>query len=413
MPSFAKFGNDLYAGRRSFDFVGRRLQWYVIAAAMVLLSLLGLGVRQLNPGLEFRGGSEFRIPNVADTSQTLAIDAVHSVVPGSDVRPSVVGGSNLRIQTDKLTSAQTDRVVDALAKAYGTTQERISRSFVGPSWGFDVTKKALISLAVFLTLVALVIALYFRTWKMAVSALAALIHDLVITVGVYALVGFEVTPASVIGFLTILGYSLYDTVVVFDKVRENTEHITATTRRTFGEAANLAVNQTLVRSINTSVVALLPVGSILFIGSLLLGAGTLKDIALALFVGIAVGTYSSVFIATPLLVHLREREPELAMQAQRVWRKRTEAAERAASVESTVKVGAGSGARTATAVAADTGSGGATSGGTAPGGVEVGEAADGEPADGARASGQRQQPRRTGSGARGSGSRRRSGGRRR
>ena len=172
------------------------------------------------------------------------------------------------------------------------------------------------------------IALYFRTWKMAVAAIVALVHDLLLTVGVYAIVGFEVTPASVIGFLTILGYSLYDTVVVFDKVRENTEHITATTKRTYGEAANLAVNQTLVRSINTSVVALLPVASILFIGAFLLGAGTLKDISLALFVGIAAGTYSSIFIATPLLVHLREREPELRAQAERVRRKRAEARRR-------------------------------------------------------------------------------------
>jgi preprotein translocase subunit SecF len=228
-------------------------------------------------------------------------------------------------------------------------------------------------------LVALVIALYFRTWKMAVAALVALLHDLTLTVGVYAIVGFEVTPASVIGFLTILGYSLYDTVVVFDKVRENTEHITATTKRTFGEAANLAVNQTLVRSINTSVVALLPVGSILFIGAFLLGAGTLKDIALALFVGIAVGTYSSVFIATPLLVHLREKEPELALQAERVRRKRAEAAAQPAPVAAEPLV-APAGAGVAAGVAPVSVPAGGPGGG------------DGE----ARATGQRQQPRRSG-----------------
>ncbi|HVN12301.1 MAG TPA: protein translocase subunit SecF, partial [Kineosporiaceae bacterium] len=161
------------------------------------------------------------------------------------------------------------------------------------------------------------------------AAIVALIHDLIITAGIYALVGFEVTPESVIGFLTILGYSLYDTVVVFDKVRENTEHIGATTKRTYAEAANLAVNQTLVRSINTSVVALLPVGAILFIGALLLGAGTLKDISLALFVGIAAGTYSSIFIATPLLVQLRMREPEMKAQAERVQHRRSEERTRA------------------------------------------------------------------------------------
>jgi preprotein translocase subunit SecF len=389
MPSFAKFGNDLYSGRRSIDFVGRRKTWYLIAAVAVTISLLGLGVGGLNAGLEFRGGSEFRISDVKDTSQFTATSAVTGVVPGADVRTSVVGGTNLRIQTDKLTSAQTDNVVNALAKAYGTTQDKISRSFVGPSWGADVTKKALISLAVFLVLVALVIALYFRTWKMAVAGLVALAHDLLITVGVYALVGFEVTPASVIGFLTILGYSLYDTVVVFDKVRENTEHITASTKRTFGEAANLAVNQTLVRSINTSVVALLPVGSILFIGAFLLGAGTLKDIALSLFVGIAVGTYSSIFIATPLLVHLRENEPELRIQAERVRRKRAEAAAGAVeAVGPAVTAGVGAGLGPASASVS----------GASGGGAEHEQ----------RPGGQRQQPRRTGTASRG-----RSGGRKR
>ncbi len=380
MPSFAKFGNDLYAGRRSFDFVGKRRRWYAIAAVAVLVSLLGLGIRGLNPGLEFRGGSEFRITKVQDTSQTAAINAVHSVVAGADVRPTLIGTDGLRIQTDKLTADQTDEVVTALSKAYGVDQAQITRSFVGPSWGADVTNKAVTSLAVFLVLVALVIALYFRTWKMAVAGLVALVHDLLITVGVYALVGFEVTPASVIGFLTILGYSLYDTVVVFDKVRENTDHITATTKRTFGEAANQAVNQTLVRSINTSAVALLPVASILFIGAFLLGAGTLKDIALSLFVGIAVGTYSSIFIATRPLVHLREREPELALQAERVRRKRAEAAAResaAGSAEVVVTAGVGAAGPLAAAAAGASGGGGAGR-------------AEGD----ARSGGQRQQPRR-------------------
>jgi preprotein translocase subunit SecF len=386
MASFTQFGNDLYAGRRSIDFVGRRRLWYLVAAIAMLISLAGLGINRLNPGLEFRGGSEFRIANVDDTSQLTASGVVSEVVPGSESRVSVVGGDDLRIQTDKLTSAQTEQVVEELAKAYGTTQDQISRSFVGPSWGADVTSKALISLGVFLVLVALVIALYFRTWKMAVAGLVALVHDLLLTVGVYALVGFEVTPASVIGFLTILGYSLYDTVVVFDKVRENTEHITATTKRTFGEAANMAVNQTLVRSINTSVVALLPVGSILFIGAFLLGAGTLKDIALALFVGIAVGTYSSVFIATPLLVHLREREPELALQAERVRRKRAEAAASSAAAAEAV----------ASSKSADAGEeAGAEEGAKAePVGVGVGERET-------RGTAQRQQPRRGGPVSRG------------
>jgi preprotein translocase subunit SecF len=373
MPSFAKFGNDLYAGRRSFNFVGHRRRWYAIAAVAVLVSLSGVFFRGLNPGLEFRGGSEFRIQKIHDTSQATAVAAVTSVVPGADVRVSSVGSDAIRIQTDKLTSQQTDTVVQSLASRYQINQDQISRSFVGPSWGADVTSKAVTSLIVFLVLVAAVIALYFRTWKMAVAGLVALVHDLIITVGVYALVGFEVTPASVIGFLTILGYSLYDTVVVFDKVRENTDHITATTRRTFGEAANMAVNQTLVRSINTSVVALLPVASILFIGAFVLGAGTLKDIALALFVGIAVGTYSSIFIATPLLVHLREGEPDIALQAERVRRKRAEAAQRPAGEDEAL----------------------VTSGVTATGTQAPAAAGGGSAEAGSRSSGgQRQQPRR-------------------
>lgn len=322
MPSFAQLGNDLYTGRTSFDFVGRRRLWYLIAAAAVLISVLAVGLRGLNPGIEFRGGTEFRISGTSVTSEIAGEEAVTSVVPGAQVRVSRLNEDSMRVQADQLTDAELEPVRDALAAVYEVSPDAISQSFVGPTWGADVTRQAMIGLVVFLALVALVISVYFRTWTMAVAALVALLHDLLLTVGVYALVGFEVTPASVIGFLTILGYSLYDTVVVFDKVRENTDHVMASTRRTYAEAANLAVNQTLVRSVNTSVVALLPVGAILFIGAFLLGAGTLKDIALALFVGIAAGTYSSVFIATPLLVQLREREPEIRAQAARVAKRR-------------------------------------------------------------------------------------------
>ncbi|HYY12418.1 MAG TPA: protein translocase subunit SecF [Kineosporiaceae bacterium] len=339
MSRFATFGNDLHSGRRSIDFVGRRKLWYAIAAVLMLASLLALATRGLNEGIQFRGGSEFRVSKVADPNTRTAQDAVGRALPGAAVPlVSVVGGSDIRVQTDQLDQQQVAKVKTSLAQAYKVPENDITTDFVGPSWGKDVSNKAVTSLIVFLVLVSLVIALYFRTWKMAVAAIVALVHDLLLTVGIYALVGFEVTPESVIGFLTILGYSLYDTVVVFDKVRENTEHITATTKRTFAEAANLAVNQTLVRSINTSVVALLPVGAILFIGALLLGAGTLKDISLALFVGIAAGTYSSIFIATPLLVHLREREPEMKAQAERVLRRRRDEAARGAEPE---LVGAG------------------------------------------------------------------------
>ncbi|HEX2808142.1 MAG TPA: protein translocase subunit SecF, partial [Kineosporiaceae bacterium] len=329
MPSFAVFGNDLYTGRRSIDFVGRRKTWYLVAVIAMAVSLIGLGIRGLNLGIEFKGGSEFQITKSSVTSEIAGSEAVTRIVPGADVRVSKVG-SGIRVTTDRLVDSQVAPVQTAIAKAYKVSPDEVSTSFVGPSWGQDVSSKALTGLIVFLIAVAIVIALYFRTWTMALAAIVALVHDLILTVGVYALVGFEVTPASVIGFLTILGYSLYDTVVVFDKVRENTDNITSSTKRTFGEAANLAINQTLVRSINTSVVALLPVASILFIGAFLLGAGTLKDISLSLFVGIAAGTYSSIFIATPLLAHLRQREPEMRAQADRVRRRRTEAAAAAA-----------------------------------------------------------------------------------
>jgi preprotein translocase subunit SecF len=414
MPSFAKFGNDLYTGRRSIDFVGRRRLWYLIAAVAVALSLLGLGVRGLNLGLEFTGGSEFQVSKAKTMSQSAGSDAVHSVVPGVEARVSTVGGDGIRITT-KIGAEQIKAVQLAVAKAYGVPEGQVSSQFIGPTWGRDVSNKALQGLVVFLIAVALVIALYFRTWKMALAAIIALVHDLLLTVGVYAIVGFEVTPASVIGFLTILGYSLYDTVVVFDKVRENTDHITATTKRNFAEAANLAINQTLVRSINTSVVALLPVASILFIGTFLLGTGVLKDIALSLFVGIAAGTYSSIFIATPLLAHLREIEPEMKAQADRVRRKRAEAGpatsdvvedddaeQTSADADVLAVVGAG-GAQQATgeaepdAASSPARSGRGSTGGSAPGSAgESGSSGSGG-AGRQSAAGQRQQPRRGGS----------------
>jgi len=354
MPSFSTFGNELYSGKRSIDFIGRRRLWYTIATVAMVISFLALGINRLNPGIEFRGGTEFRVDHTSVTSQTVGVDVITKIAPGAEVRPSKVGANGMRFQADRVTSAQLDPVKQALQAAYKVTANDVSSSFVGPTWGSDVTRQAIIGLVVFLILVAGVIAAYFRTWKMAVAGLVALLHDLILTVGVYALVGFEVTPASVIGFLTILGYSLYDTVVVFDKVRENTDHVLASTKRTFAEAANLAINQTLVRSINTSVVALLPVASILFIGAFLLGAGTLKDISLALFVGIAAGTYSSIFIATPLLTTLRANEPELVAQAERVAKRRADEASApstGAGPEATAVLTGGGGVATLTAPA--------------------------------------------------------------
>ncbi len=325
MPSFAQFGNDLYTGRRSFDIVGHRRRWFLAAAAIVALSLVLLVARGLNPGIEFRGGSEFVVSGAVTLDESLAQDALAAIGSDSVARVSVVGGSSVRVQTEELTSEETDALQAELADAYGVPVEEVTSTFIGPTWGADVTRKAVQGLITFLVLVTLVMAAYFRTWTMAVAAIVALLHDVVLTVGLYAGIGFEVTPATVIGFLTILGYSLYDTVVVFDKVRENTAHVIEQTRVTYGEAANLAINQTLVRSINTSVVGVLPVASILFVGAFLLGAGTLRDIALALFIGMIASTASSIFIATPLEVALRERQPAIAAHTATVLARRQEA----------------------------------------------------------------------------------------
>ncbi|WP_431843674.1 protein translocase subunit SecF [Calidifontibacter indicus] len=323
MMSFAQFGNDLYTGRRQFDFVGRRRTWYAISIVLLVLAALGLFGRGLNLSLEFKGGSELRVQGVTqmDNYEQRARDTVRKVT-GSDDPISVtkLGTNQIRIQAKNLgdnSAATTDKVSQALATEFGVPTASVDSSYIGPSWGKTVTNKALVALVVFLVLVSVVLALYFRTWAMAFAALVALLHDLAFTVGIYALTGFEVSPATMIGFLTILGYSIYDTVVVFDKVRENAAEAFATGRRTYGQAANYAVNQTLVRSINTSVVALLPILSLLVVGFTLLGPGTLLDLALVLFVGIAVGTYSSIFIATPLLVSLRNREPAVQELARR------------------------------------------------------------------------------------------------
>lgn len=319
MSKFRELGNQLYSGERSIDFVGRRKLWYAIALVVIVLSVALPAARGgFNFGIEFRGGSEFRLTNTQELPQSLAVEAIQEVVPGVQVVVTEVGANDLRIQTEQLADVESEEARLNLAEAYSVPSEEVASSFIGPNWGADVTRQALIGLVAFLLIVSILMALYFRSWKMSAAALLALAHDLIITIGIYGAVGFEVTPAAVIGFLTILSYSLYDTVVVFDKVRENTLEIEFSETRTFGEMVNLAVNQTLVRSINTSIVAVLPVASILFIGSVLLGAGTLRDIALALFVGTIVGTYSSIFLAAPVYVHLREREPALKAAADKV-----------------------------------------------------------------------------------------------
>jgi preprotein translocase subunit SecF len=310
-----QIGHRLYTGELSIDFVGRRKLWYVISVAILIVSVLAVLFRGLNFGIEFRGGAEFRVP-AAQCSVEQARNAVGALTESEPV-VQTLGNGDLRVQTEALSEGEPDQVRSVLADTCGVPADSISTQLIGPSWGEEITNKAVIALIVFLVLVVGFIWIIFER-KMAIAAIVALLHDIVITVGLYALVGFDVTPSTLIGLLTILGYSLYDTVVVFDSIRENTRGITASNQTTYSEAANLSVNQTLVRSINTSLIALLPVAAILFVGAYVLGAGTLKDLSLVLFVGIAASTYSSIFIATPLLADLKEREPAMKALRRRV-----------------------------------------------------------------------------------------------
>jgi preprotein translocase subunit SecF len=324
MASFAKFGNDLYTGARSFNIVGNRRIWFSIAGALIIIAILVPVFKGFNFSVEFSGGSLFTVSDAGkNPDQALATKAVGAVVPGEVPTVVVAGGTNVQVTTNLLTNTQTLQVQSRLADAYNVPEKNVAASFIGATWGQDITQSAIEALIAFIVLAIIIMALYFRTWKMSVAAIVALAHDLIIVVGVYAILGFEVSPDAVIGLLTILGYSLYDTVVVFDKIRENTSEDGEKSVRTFSESVNLAVNQTLVRSINTSVVALLPVASILFIGATLLGAGTLRDISLALFVGILSGTYSTIFVAAPLYAWLREREPEIQKRTTRTTVART------------------------------------------------------------------------------------------
>ena len=339
MASLSQLGNSLYRGDVSYNIVARRKAWYLVSAILVILSLATLGVRGLNLGIEFKGGAEFSVPLTVANNES--VTQARETVLATGETPStvtIIGGKTVRIQTPALTTEASNALSAALAESFAVEEANIKVQLVGPSWGDEVTKNALRALLVFLVLVTIFLSFYFE-WQMAVAALVALAHDVLITVGIYALSGFEVTPASVIGFLTILGYSLYDTVVVFDKVKENTHGIHGGSRTTYSEAANLALNQTLVRSINTSVVALLPVLSILVVGVSLLGVGTLNDLALALFVGMLVGTYSSIFIATPILCQMKERTPDNIALAKRVEARR-KGGDAANDVKLEVKVGA-------------------------------------------------------------------------
>ena len=337
MGRMSRLGNALYEGDVSIDFVGRRWLWYSISAVIIVVAMSGLYFKGLNFGIEFQGGVEYQVSVPRDQVTQDNVDKIRGAVAGTGIdaasSPIVnTSGDSIRVQTEELDNDQAREVTNAIAEAVNADpSDDISTQDIGASWGEQVADRALLGLGVFLVLVVLFIWAYFREWKMSVGALVALAHDVIITVGVYALSGFEVTPATVTGVLTILGFSLYDTVVVFDKVKENTRSLSKS-RRTYAELANLAVNQTLVRSINTSIVALLPVGVILYVGVASLGTGSLKDLSLSLFVGMAAGAYSSIFIATPLAVHLKSKEKAITQQDARAKSRQRREVDRYADV---------------------------------------------------------------------------------
>jgi preprotein translocase subunit SecF len=314
------FATRLYRGATSFDIIGKRKWWYSGSAVVMLIGIVAIIVLGLNPSIDFKGGDVFQGPLNGHS-----LDQVVSVFRAQGVTPELqqtTGQRQFRIETETLTqigeTSQVTKINNALVSQIGIkSADDINFQGIGSSWGSQITHKAILGLVIFLIAVTGYMTLRFE-WKMAVAAIVALIHDLVITAGIYALSGLQVSPSTVIALLTILGYSLYDTVVVFDKVRENTASIAGGSRMTFSQAANLAVNQTLVRSINTSVIALLPVIGLLAIGVGILGAGSLQDLSFALLIGLASGAYSSIFIATPLLCDIKEREPVYQALARRV-----------------------------------------------------------------------------------------------
>jgi len=321
MSRLGNLGGRLYRGEISINFVNRQRLWYTISGFILVISLFALIFRGLDFSVEFKGGSLFTVPATATVTQT-SLEQVVTANGGtnptvSEVKPFNGKAPSWQVQTTQLSTTQSLKIQSAISHKYGIAPANVSITTVGSSWGSQVTQHAIEALIAFLIVIVLYLSIMFE-WRMAAAAFVALAHDIVITVGVYALTGFQVSPATVIGLLTILGYSLYDTVVVFDKVRENTAPLLGTRKTTYSEAANLALNQTLVRSINTSLTALLPVAAILIVGTLLLGNGELKDLSLVLFVGMLSGTYSSICIATPVLADLKEREPQYQQLAKQV-----------------------------------------------------------------------------------------------
>ncbi|MFF4016944.1 protein translocase subunit SecF [Streptomyces sp. NPDC001843] len=324
MSKLGNLGARLHRGEISYDFVGKRKIWYGVSILITITAILGLAVRGLNMGIEFKGGAVFTTPTHMSTSVAKAEEYAQDAA-GHEAVVQKLGNGSLRIQIAGIDTDKSDQIKQTLAKDLGLDPNKLAADLVGPSWGEQIANKAWEGLGIFMVLVVIYLAIAFE-WRMAIAALVALIHDITITTGIYALVGFEVTPGTVIGLLTILGYSLYDTVVVFDSLKEQTKDITKQTRFTYSDIANQSINGTLVRSINTTVVALLPVAGLLFIGGGFLGAGTLNDISLSLFVGLAAGAYSSIFIATPLVADLKEREPQMKALRKRVLAKRAQAA---------------------------------------------------------------------------------------
>ncbi len=326
--ALATLGGRLYRGEVSFDFVGRQRLWYTLSGIILVISIAALAIGGLNFSIDFKGGDvyKFTSPPGIHLTQTQILDTATKAGAPADTIVQKVGGNSWTVQTPKGLSSNTQfKIIDVLrpdATKTANGHGEVSFSAIGPTWGGQISQKAIEALIGFLIVIVLYLSVAFE-WRMAAAAFVALAHDIVITIGVYALVRFEVSPATVIGLLTILGYSLYDTVVVFDKVRENTAGLLATRRTKYSDAANLALNQTLVRSINTSLIALLPVVAILAVSVFLLGNGELKDLSLVLFVGMLSGTYSSICIATPVLADLKERQPEFKQLAKQIAQRAT------------------------------------------------------------------------------------------
>ncbi|GAA4241210.1 protein translocase subunit SecF [Actinomadura meridiana] len=385
----------IYRGEISADIVGRPKIWAGISGFLLVLSIAGLLVQGLNFGVEFKGGSVFTFKD-----SSASIEEVRGAVAGGGAHQVIVqkAGGDWRVTTESLSSARVTQIKTNVVKELDVPANKISTQVVGASWGGEIQKKAWQALVVFMILIIAYLSMAFE-WRMAVAAVVALVHDLIITAGVYAWSGFEVTPATLLGFLTILGYSLYDAVVVFDMIKEVTKPLNASSKTTYSEAANKALSSTLVRSLNTSLVAILPVGAILFIGTTLFGAGTLKDLSLALFVGMIVGTYSSICVATPLLVQFKEREPKYKQIRENIAR-RDQSSKRQSGKAKSARVKAGAGG---------------PRGGDAPDDADTGaDDADGDESAGASGNddidirssvtvrkvvqtGQRQQPKRGGS----------------